>query len=97
MGNTRPTSSLADQDNLTPFGFASGFGYALDDRAMVVLCVAGRFRMSAPGKDGCEPLAILDDQRPPPMVDHHWAAPGAASLQYAGQGVVFRLGTDVYL
>jgi hypothetical protein len=53
--------------------------------------------MSAPGKDGCEPLAILDDQRPPPMVDRHWAAPGATSLQYAGQGVVFRPGADVYL
>lgn len=84
-------------DNLTPFGADTAFGYDLDDTQMVVLCVAGRFRMPPAGKIHDGPLQVLDEQLPPAMADQHWADPAASSLRYAGQGVVLRPGADIYL
>lgn len=99
----QPTIETAGQtdslDNLTPFGAASAFGYHPDGRAMLILCVAGRFALPPAGRAQLHdtPLGLCDEQPPPPWVDVHFAAAAHSSLRQPGQAVVFRPGTDVYL
>lgn len=93
MGKKQST----DIDNLTPFGYDTAFGYDLDDTAMVVLCIAGRFRMPPAGKTYNGPLVPADEQLPPPMADEYWSNPADSSLRYSGQGIVHRPGADIYL
>jgi hypothetical protein len=84
-------------DNLTPFGYDSAFAYDLDDSAVAVLCVAGRFRMPAPGKFQEKPLEILEEQVSPAMADEYWSDPATSSLRSAGQGVPQRPRTEIYV
>jgi hypothetical protein len=84
-------------DNLTPFGADTAFGYDLDDTQMVVLCVAGRFRMPPAGETHDGVLQLVDEQPSPPMADIYWADPAESSLHQAGQGVVRRPGAEFYL
>jgi len=84
-------------DNLTPFGYDASFAYDLEGSAVVVLCVAGRFRMPPGGTVGREPLEIMEEQLPPAMADEYWSNPAKSSLKSAGQGVPNRPGAEVYV
>ncbi|MGD9507414.1 MAG: DUF2169 domain-containing protein [Geminicoccaceae bacterium] len=84
-------------DNVTPFGAAAAFAYGLDDVAMVVLCVAGRFRLPRAGTAEDGPLELADEQPAPPMADSHLANPAESSLHVPGQCVPDRPGAEVYL
>ncbi|WP_163864303.1 DUF2169 family type VI secretion system accessory protein [Myxococcus eversor] len=83
--------------NLTPFALTTCFQYDIDDTQKLVVCVAGRFLLPPPGDSRPEPLAIHEEQRPPPMADVHWGNPAHTSVRYAGQGVVRRQGAEIYL
>ncbi|MCP3143644.1 DUF2169 family type VI secretion system accessory protein [Pyxidicoccus xibeiensis] len=84
-------------DNLTPFALGACFQYDVDDVQKLVVCVAGRFLLPPPGRAQTEPLAIHEEQLPPPLVDVHWGDPARTSARYAGQGSVRRNGAEVYL
>jgi hypothetical protein len=84
-------------ENVSPFGAAASFAYDIDDTQMVVLCAAGRFTMPPAGTTDEEPLQRCDEQRPPPMVDQHFADPASSSLRCAGQGAVRRDGAEIYV
>ena len=86
-----------DLGNLTPFALDSAFAYGVDARAMLVLCVAGRFRLPAAGTRADGPLQLADEQPPPAMADVHWGDPATTSLRFAGQGLAHRNGPEVYL
>lgn len=84
-------------DNLTPFAFGKTAAFDLDDHRLMVMCVAGRFRLPAAGRLHEGVLKLADEQPPPPMADQHWGNPAQSSLRYAGQGTPPRSGTEVYL
>jgi hypothetical protein len=84
-------------DNLTPFGYDTSFACDLDGSTMVVLCVAGRFRMPPAGTPWHDPLELAEEQFPPPMGDEYWSDPATSSLRTASQGVAERPGAEVYV
>lgn len=83
--------------NLTSFAAVSLPMLTAEGRQVLVVCVAGRFGLPAPGKASPEPPAPSEHQAPPPLEDVWWGEPGASSLRLEGQSTWHRPGTDIYL
>lgn len=84
-------------NNLTPFAALSLCSMTRHGDDVVVVVVAGRYRLPPAGRPYTERLEIHEEQKPPPLVDVYWGEPGRSSLRYEGQAGYFRPGTDIYL
>ena len=84
-------------DNLTRFGVAAFPSVDRHARDVLVVCVAGRFKLPAPGTARDEPPVPADEQLPPVLEDVYWGEHGGSSLRAEGQSAYSRPGTDIYL
>lgn len=68
-----------------------------DGRAVMIHCVAGRFRMPSGGAWQSGPLQPSDEQPPPPMSEEFWGEPEKTSLRRPSQAMVCRSRAEAYL
>jgi hypothetical protein len=84
-------------DNLSPFAAADFLSLTQAGEECLVLVAAGSFVMPAPGRRATAPLALCDEQTPPPETDVYWGEPGQSSLRHESQAVPGRPMTDVVM
>lgn len=83
--------------NLSPFPERAFFAVDCAGQDVLVICVAGRFKLPpARGSMQAEPVQAAE-QEPPLLTDVYWEEPGASSLRYEGQSAFCRPGTDIYV
>lgn len=83
--------------NLSSFKEQALFAVDCTGQDLLVVCVAGRFKLPPAGHGGQHELALADEQATAPMTDVYWGEPGASSLRYEGQSAFYRPGTDIYV
>ena len=83
--------------NLTPFAARAFLSMDRDGDELVVVVVAGRFRLPRAGIAAMQEVARNEQQVPVVVTDQHWGDPAESSLRYEGQSVGFKPGTDVQL
>jgi hypothetical protein len=83
--------------NLTRFSTAAMPSVHKDGEELLLVVIAGAFRLPAPGRMSVEALAIDEEQPPVHESDQYWGEPGRSSLRYEGQTAYAKPGTDIHL
>ncbi len=68
-----------------------------DGEELLLVVIAGSFRLPAPGRTSVDALAIDEEQPPVHVSDQYWGEPGRSSLRYEGQTAYIKPGTDIHL
>ena len=83
--------------NLTPFAARAFPSMDREDEELLVVVVAGRFRLPRAGLGAVHEVLPHEQQAPVVVTDEYWGGPADSSLRYEGQSAYRKPGTDVQL